>query len=507
MRTGRSTAYTTDVSPGDYVRALRRGLWIILLTTALATLGAVYASMRQEKLYRSSADVLLSSQDLAAILADVQPTTSEDPARVAATQAALATTPQVAALALRLAHVNGLDPNELLGESSVSSAPDADILTFSVADPSPRLAEQLAQAYATAYTTYRRRLDTTTIAQALKDVNRRLAQLRTAGETRSTVYSNLLDKQQQLSTLQVLQGSNAQVVRSADAAVLTRPRTLRNTALAAIIGLVLGVALAILREALDTRVRTGGEVEVRLDLPLLARIPDPRRRLKARTRVPMLKRPRSGTAEAYRILAADLEFVNLERGARSIMFTSARRGEGKSTTVANLAVAIARSGRRVIIADLDFRAPSLATLFHMKNERGLTQAVHGRLGLDAALIPVPLGNRQSNERHGRNGAIRGSLEVLPVGPLPLNPAELAASQALDELLRELERRADLVLVDAPPLLALSDAVTLSSRVDALVVVTRLPAVRRPALQELRRVLDAAPVTKLGFVLTGTDGAA
>ena len=493
-----------DAALTHYLRVLRRGLWIVALTTALAAVGAVYASHRQQKLYRSSADVYLSNQNLAASLASVQPAAYEDPARVAATQAQLATTPQVAAAALRIAHVTDRTPSELLSRSSVTSSADDDILTFSVTDPSPSLAQRLAQADATAYTRYRRKLDTIAISQALDKADARLAELKAAGEQHSTVYGNLLDKQQQLSTLKVLQGSNAEVVREGSKAVLTQPKTKRNAALAAVLGLVLGAGLALLRDAFNTRVRTAGEVQELLDLPLLARIPEPARRLRSKNHLAMLNDPSSPAAEAYRILGTNLDFVNLERSARTIMFTSAQHSEGKSTTVANLALALARAGRRVILVDLDLRAPSVGGFFYTDGNRGLTNVALGKLDLDDALAPIPLLQYEGEERASRNGSAGGLLQVLPVGPLPPNPAEFTGSHALAELLAELEQRADLVLIDATPMLQLSDAMTLTTRVDALVVVARLSLIRRTMLTELRRVLDTAPIAKLGVVVTGAD---
>ena len=159
----------SDAALSHYLRILKRGLWLVVLTTALATLGALYASHREQKLYRSSADVLLSSQNLAANLSNIQ-SSNEDPTRVAATQADLAQTPPVAYLALRLAHLTSRTPQQLLSHSSVSSASNADILTFSVTDPSPAVAQRLAQSYAIAYTRYRKQLDTASISQALKKV-------------------------------------------------------------------------------------------------------------------------------------------------------------------------------------------------------------------------------------------------------------------------------------------------------------------------------------------------
>ena len=494
----------SDAALSHYFRILRRGLWLVVLTTALATVGALYASHRQQKLYQSSADVLLSSQNLAANLSNIQ-ASSEDPTRVAATQADLAQTPAVAARALRLAHLTSRTPQQFLSHSSVSSASNADILTFSVTDPSPTVARRLAQAYAVAYTRYRKQLDTGSIAQALRKVEVRLRELKAAGAEGSAGYANLVDKEQQLSSMDVLQGANAQLVRSAGPAVKTQPKTTRNAALGGVLGLLLGIGLAFLRDTLNTRVRTAGEVQDLLDLPLLGRIPEPARRLRSKNHLVMLSEPSSPAAEAYRILGTNLDFVNLERNARTIMFTGAERDEGKSTTVANLAVALARAGRRIILVDLDLRKPSVGGFFDLDGRGGLTNVALGKLDLDEALAPVtfvekPLDSRSSPQ----NGTAQGVLQVLPVGPLPPNPAEFIGSHGLAALLAELEARADLVLVDAAPLLHLSDAMTLTARVDALVIVARLSSIRRPVLNELRRVLESAPIAKLGVVVTGAQ---
>jgi len=496
--------HTGEPGLSHYLHVLRRGIWIIGLAVTLTVVGALYLASRETTLYSSTAEVFLNTEDPAAAISNVQ-TPATDPVRDEATQADLARSPEVARRVLRRAGLRNRTAASFLASSSVTSASDADILTFAVTGRRPRVAERLASDYALAYTAFRRQLDTSAIIGARREIEAQLFKLKAAGERHGAVYANLFEKDQELRTLQVLQGSNASLVRASSAAVQIQPKPTRSAVLAAGLGLVLGCAIVLLRDALNTRVRSAAEVQWRLDLPQLGRLPEPSRRLRSGGGIQMLSDPRSPAAEPFRMLATNLDFVNLERNARTIMFTSATRGEGKSTTVANVAVALARSGRRVIVADLDVRKPTLHTLFGLdERSGGLTTVLLGRTSLDDALVTVPLERSSLQNEGSYDEALGGTVEVLPVGPLPPNPAELMASHGLATILIDLERRADLVVVDVPPILDLSDAMTVSARVDALVVVTRLPNAKRSVLAELRRVLATTPTTKLGFVLTGTE---
>ena len=370
------------------------------------------------------------------------------------------------------------------------------------------MAERLAENYATAYTQYRHQLDTATISTAKQGIDRQLAQLRKSGDESSALYASLVEKDQQLSTLQVLQGSNALLVRSAGPASQVQPRPVRNAAVAAVLGVLLGIGLAFLRDSMNTRVRDASEVEQILALTQLGRLPAPPKRVVkqgGKRGLVMMAEPFGAAAEPYRILATNIDFVNLERSARSIMFTSATHREGKSTTVSNVAVACARSGRRVALVDLDLRKPSLAGLFGVEPRTGLTSVLLGQVGLREALVSIPIREVGSNQRPVADPPADGAVDLLPVGPLPPNAAELVGSASIAGILAELESGFDVVLIDAPPLLDLSDAITLSARVDALVVIAKLPVAKRSTLQELRRVLEGTPTTKLGFVATGVAG--
>ena len=501
-----ATRHADEGSPIRHqLGVLRRGLWIILLTTGIVTAAAVYASMREKPLYQSSAKVFLNNQSLAGSVSNVN-LPYVDPVRDAETQSQLASLPAVAERGIADSGVQDRSAAQLLGNSSVTPSSNADLLTFSVKDRSPTIAAQLATSYAQAYTDYRRQIDTANLVKARQGIEQQINQLAGEGQRNSPVYQDLIARGQQLRTLELLQGSAAQVVRPAAGATKVQPRPTRNGALGFVLGLMLGIGLAFLRNALDTRIRSSGEVEGRLGLALLGRVAEPSRRLRNRDALVMLEAPQSPDAEAFRILATNIELMNLDRQARTIMFTSALSGEGKSTTVANLAVAFARSGRRVALVDMDMRRPSLDRFLTPGggpnvSAPGLTQVLLGRSSLDEALVPVPILDHTGRE--SGNGSIGGLLELFTAGPSLSSPSEFFGSQALTDLLHQLEQRADLVLLDTPPLLHVSDTIALSARVDALVVITNLDKVRRPVLNELSRVLETAPVVKLGFVLTGT----
>jgi Mrp family chromosome partitioning ATPase len=227
----------------------------------------------------------------------------------------------------------------------------------------------------------------------------------------------------------------------------------------------------------------------------------------------MIASPQSAEAEAFRMLRANLEFVNLDRGARSIMVTSALEKEGKSTTVANLAVALARAGQKVALVDLDLRRPLLAKFFGIAaSQPGVTNVVAGSSTLEEALVEIvrlPGGRNggSSADGNGAGSSNAGVLTVLPSGPAPRDPGEFVNTSQLKSALEQLTGMFDLVLIDTPPLLSVGDAMALSASVDAMIAVARLSVLRRQNLNELARALETCPTIKLGVVITGAEGEA
>ena len=266
-------------------------------------------------------------------------------------------------------------------------------------------------------------------------------------------------------------------------------------------GALFGFALAFLLEILDKRARSEDEIERRVGLPLLARIPDAPR-LARKKKLVMFAAPTSRYAEPFRQLRTNIEFLNADGQARTILVTSAVAGEGKSTTAGNLAVAAALMGRRVVLVDLDLRRARLHELLDLPQRPGATDVAVGQVALDEALRAVQLSPAEeaiagTNER----ARMAGTLEFLPIGTSPLDPGEFLGTKGVEEMLVALRQRAEYVFIDSAPLLAVGDTLPLGAGVDAILVVTRLGVVSRPMLAELARELRRLPTPTLGFVIT------
>ena len=498
----------------DYLHVLRRRKWLVLLAVVLVPASAVAFSLRQSELYEATAQVLISRQNLASQVNGTPDPYSSQPAdRVLQTQANLARVPAVAVQVITSADLRETT-DEFLKRSSVTPKQNSDLLDFKVTDSNPAVAARLATAYATQFTNYRRQLDTSAFESARADVTNRLKQLADAGQGDSALYASLVDKEQQLQTLQTLQGSNALVVNSFTDAVQVQPKPVRNAILGLALGLLLGLGMAFLFEALDLRVRSSDELESRLRLPLLGRLPTPPRKLRKRDQLVTLEEPHSGRSEAFRQLRVNVELMRLNKTPSSILVTSALEQEGKTTTAANLAVALARAGSSVAAVDLDLRQPYLHRFFGMTELQrpGLSHVVLGKATLDEALVPfVVTEDNGWRESSGENGSSSASaiaiVHVLTIGLRPPHPGEFAALPAVGKILDDLRARFDYVIVDSPPLLHVGDAAVLSNHVDAVLLVTRLKSLRRHHVKELSRIIGTSAAEVLGFVITDAEAEA
>ncbi len=198
-----------------------------------------------------------------------------------------------------------------------------------------------------------------------------------------------------------------------------------------------------------------------------------------------LTNPRSPATEAYRTLRTNLTFAALDKPIETLVVTSAAPGEGKSTVLANLAVTMAQGGRRTILVDADLRRPGLHEIFGIVNDRGLTTMIVEEAVLDdPPLIDVGVDN----------------LWLVPSGPMPPNPADILGSRKMEEVIAALRLRADVVLFDAPPIIAVTDAAVLGTKVDGVLLVVCAGRTRREHAQRARELLERVHVRIVGAVL-------
>jgi non-specific protein-tyrosine kinase len=200
--------------------------------------------------------------------------------------------------------------------------------------------------------------------------------------------------------------------------------------------------------------------------------------------------PRSPISEAYRTLRTNLEFTSLDKPIRSMVVTSASPEEGKSTTLANLAVVIAQAGKKVILVDCDLRRPSLHQIFDARNTPGFTDMMRD----DALMSKPPL-----QETGIPN------LSLLPSGTIPPNPAELLASRRMSEVIAALQQHAEMILFDAPPVIAVTDAAVLSSKVDAVLLVISAGKTKREHAKKAKALLEKVNARLIGAVLNNVKG--
>ena len=254
----------------------------------------------------------------------------------------------------------------------------------------------------------------------------------------------------------------------------------------AILSLIIGIAAAVGLDYLDNSVQTIPDAEKLLGMPVSAVIPamppgDPRRQTRLTVSDPL-----SPIAESYRLLRTDLLFTAEDKPFKSLMAATAKPGQGATTTICNLAVALATVGKRVILIDADLRRPKLHAFFNVSNETGLTSLLRDECELEEALKVTDIDN----------------LLVLPSGPLPLNPAELLASQKMRALHERLKPHTDFVLVDTPSAIAFSDSSILASYLDAVMIVVRAQETPRGSEIQLKNLLNKARANVVGVVLNG-----
>jgi capsular exopolysaccharide synthesis family protein len=259
------------------------------------------------------------------------------------------------------------------------------------------------------------------------------------------------------------------------------PRPARNLTLAGVIGLLLGVGGAVLREMLDSTVKNAESLQRIVNAPVLATVPfDPTAK---KAPVMIGRSRRSHRAEALRKLRTNLHFVDVDEPVRTIVVTSAVSGEGKSSTAVNLAVVFAEASATVLLIDADLRRPRLAEYLGLEGSVGLTNVLAGQLSDTEAVQPWG-----------------GGLSVLPSGFIPPNPSELLGSRHMRDLLDRLRDQYDIIIIDSPPLLPVTDAAVVATRADGALLMTRSGKTSQAQARAAAAALSAVGARLLGGVI-------
>jgi len=432
------------------VRTLRRRWKFAVAMFLLGLIGSAFVTLSMTPSYSSTARVYITSTSSGTI--DAYQAGIYSAQRVAS-YANLAKDP---ALLGRVIREVGLEmtPAELGPRVAVEAVPNTVILQVTVTDPDPTVAQQLARA------------ESSEIAKLVA----KLEAPKTSGN----------DDQ--------ASGAAPIVARIAGDASFNAdpvsPKLGLNLAVGALLGLLIGVGGAVLRDLFDTSVKTPEDLmevsgsSVMTVIPFDSSVP----------KHPLILDPEghADRLEAFRVLRTNLQFVDLDAKRQLLVISSAVPDEGKSVTATNLAITIAQTGRRVLLMDCDFRKPSVAKLLGLENAVGLLSVMVGRASL-----------RECIQYHS------SGVEFLATGPRPPNPAEVLETQVMRELLSQVREQYDVVIIDAPPLLPVADPAIIAPMVDGVLLVTRYGKTSRELVHQAVARLDSVGARVIGVVLNMT----
>jgi receptor protein-tyrosine kinase len=468
----------------------RRRLPIFLACVVLVPLAAVVVSLLQKKEYSAQAVLLFRDPQFDQKLFGTSFVQSQpDPNREAATNLDLVSLPRVAALSAQRLRV--LTQQQVSSAVSVSSEGQSDLVAIQATWRTPAFAARLANTFANAFIDFRRSSDRSTIRGAEAPLRHQIAALPPASRN-GALGQSLQQRLGQLSVLASLQTGNAELVQPAQ---LPRgpssPKPVRNAAFGLFFGILLGIALVLLAETLDRRVRDPAEVEQIFERPLLAALPESPELAGADAALLGVPAP---AREGFRMLWVNLRYLSLSRDITTVVVTSADRDDGKSTVAWGLGVAAASAGSRTLLIEADFRKPSLAARYELPSRDGLTSVLAGDVPSAQAIMRLPLPVSESDSSPAR------SMDVLVAGPRPPDPTDLLQSRHMADFLKWLQDRYDLIVIDSPPAAMVSDAIPLITMAHGLIVVTRLGNTVRDHLRRLRQQLDQLNAPILGVVI-------
>ncbi len=503
-----------DIDLKHVIATLRERWWIVVGCAVLAAVVAFAYFYTREPLYQATAKVMRESTNLDQALFGARVFDTNDQERALRTGAALVKTDTVAKM-VKQQLGTPRSPGQLLDMLSVSPSTVTDMMSITAVSPDPAEASQVANAFAEQFILFRQASDRATLSAAREKIAAELSGM-SDEELDSERGRTLLQKYEELGILESMQTGGFALVQSAGVPSSSfYPRFIWSSGIAGIAGIILGLALAFLLQHLDKRIKDDEALEAAIGAPILAKIPRVGRQWKRRKHGSgegVIGFSDSGTLllEAFRSLRSNLQFFELDKPLKTLMITSALPREGKSVTTVNLALALALSGSRVVIVEADLRKPRLHTYLGVNPELGLSNYLAGTAQLAAVtqalqsdrFLPVSHGRTQSGSaKPNHNGSSAAShFACISSGPLPPNPAELLGSSQMAALLTHLAGVADYVLVDVPPVLAVSDALVLAPHMDGVLITARLFSTTHDGAREMRNALGRTGARVIGVVV-------
>jgi receptor protein-tyrosine kinase len=465
------------------LRVLRERWYIVALVAAACLAGALAIALKSTKQYQATSKLLFQDDSFGAVLFNNNAFQgTNDPTRNSQTNVDTVSSLDVATAvksALRLHQ----SPQDLLKQMNATAEPNADIVDITYQDPDPARAAQIANAWASQYIYLRQQQARAKVGQAIADMKAKLSALPPDQTANRAQYAQQLSK---LQALQAVQFGNVQLSESAPVPKSpVSPKPKQDAALGLVLGLVLGVGLALLLDALDRRIKTVDALENAYERPVIGLVPE--RAIKPRSEADRRK-----SIEAFRAVREGLAVFTVTKSSPVFVVTSAVSAEGKTTVAINLARVLAMSGERVMLIEADLRRPSLERHTGVPSNRaGLTNA----LLQDAPVEDLLVADRTGLE----------NLRILPSGASVPFAAELLRSPKMSEVLDQARELADVVILDTPPLLPVADARSLmrNPSVDGVLLVSRLNAETTEHAKRVRGLLEQHGIQEVLVIATGT----
>lgn len=499
----------------DYLRIAWSRAWIIILAVVVVVVAALLVSMRTTPLYSASVELVYekSRMDTAVVGYDVLGYDYDRPRTIETAIAAISRSVSIAE-GVKAQLDSPRAAGDLSGMVSATARADTDLVTVSAVSTEPQEAADVANAFADQFILYRQSMARALVADARDLIKEQLDTL--SSEQADSAYELMLqDKFESLRILEAMQDGDFRLLRRAAApgAPFT-PQTQRNLILALVVGLVLGAGLAFLIEYLDKRIKDEKTLERVSGLPVLASVPAVggrwRRNRGGRrsTTAVGFEGPSHVLLEPFRTLRSSLQYFDVDGNLRTLLVTSSLAQEGKTVTTVNLAISLALSGKRVIVLEADLRRPMVHEYLSLENKIGLSSVLAGQSSVSGALQLVLMDSfippRARKDHNGESDrlVLRKNLYCMTSGPLPPNPSELLGSVRMAHVVSELKHMADYLLIDTPPVLPVSDALTLAPHADAVILAAKLYSTTREEMEEVRSLLGRAGVRAIGVVAGG-----